>query len=109
MFAFLFLVVMSTCPRQGASCGLYSAAELQEARTVAELPLRDASQHPVYVHLDHKSMGVGGDNSWYPDVVHGEYTVSARKMYRFRVRMQALALGEGASVAALASASQPPE
>lgn len=102
-------MVLAPCPRQGASCGLYSAAELQEARTVAELPLRDASEHPVFVHLDHKSMGVGGDNSWYPDVVHGEYTVSARKVYKFRVRMQALAPGEGASVAALASALRPAE
>lgn len=85
---------------QAASCGLYSAAELEAAETTLDLPLRTSDEHPVLVHLDHRSMGVGGDNSWYPNVVHEEYTVSATRPYRFRFRMEALLPGEEASRAA---------
>lgn len=53
------------------------------------------------MHLDHRSMGVGGDNSWYPNVVHEEYTVSGKKMYRFRVTLEALSPGQSAPLAAL--------
>ncbi|CAM9901675.1 unnamed protein product, partial [Laminaria digitata] len=69
---------------------LYSAKELEEAERTVDLPLRTSAQDPVYVHLDHRSMGVGGDNSWFPNVVHEEYTVSANKRYRFRVGLEAL-------------------
>ena len=87
---------------QAASCSLYSAAELHEAERTVDLPLRTAAEDPVYVHLDHRSMGVGGDNSWFPDVVHEEYTVSPKKVYRFTVRLEALAPGQLAPLAALA-------
>lgn len=88
---------------QAASCSLYSAAELQEAKRTVDLPFRTSTEDPVFVHLDHRSMGVGGDNSWYPNVVHEEYTVPASRTYRFRVRMEALAPGDAAPLAALAS------
>lgn len=67
-----------------------------------DLPLRSSANDPVFVHLDHRSMGVGGDNSWYPDVVHKEYTVPANKSYRFQVRMEALVAGDAAALVALA-------
>lgn len=59
---------------------------------------------PVHVHLDHRSMGVGGDNSWYPNVVHEEYRVPANRAYRFRLSLEALVPGESTPLAA----SDPP-
>lgn len=66
--------------------------------------MRTSSDDPVHVHLDHRSMGVGGDNSWYPNVVHEEYTVPPDKAYRFRVLLKALAPG-GAAAAPTAGSS----
>ncbi|CAM9766712.1 unnamed protein product, partial [Hapterophycus canaliculatus] len=77
--------------RWAASVSLHSAAELHEAGRTVDLPQRSSREDPVFVHLDHLSMGVGGDNSWYPNVVHKEYTVPANKARRFRVRLEALA------------------
>ena len=85
---------------------MYSAAELQEAERTVDLPLRTSAEDPVYVYLDRRSMGVGGDNSWFPDVVHSEYTVSAKKMYRFRVGLEALGPGQSAPLAALAPSEE---
>lgn len=90
---------------QAASCGIYSSTELQDAQTTADLPLRNSSKDAIFVNVDHRSMGVGGDNSWYPDIVHAEYTVSARNPYRFRVRMVALTPGESGPLVALRQAS----
>lgn len=90
-----------SCVFQAASCSLYSAKELEEAERTVDLPLRTSARDPVYVHLDHRSMGVGGDNSWFPNVVHEEYTVSANKRYRFRVGLEALAPGQLAPLSAL--------
>lgn len=93
-------------PPQAASCGLHSAAELQDAMRTVDLPPRTSAEDPVFVHLDHRSMGVGGDNSWYPNVVHEEYTLPANTPYRFRVRLEALGQGEGAPMVALASSQE---
>ncbi|CAN0428650.1 unnamed protein product [Ectocarpus sp. 12 AP-2014] len=87
---------------QAASVSLHSAAELHKAKRTVDLAPRTSSEDPVFVHLDHRSMGVGGDNSWYPDVVHREYTVPADKAYSFRVRLRALVPGAAAPLAALA-------
>ena len=67
--------------------------------------MRTSSDDPVYVHLDHRSMGVGGDNSWYPNVVHEEYTVPPNKAYRFRVLVKALTPGGAAAPTAAAEAA----
>eukprot|EP00903_Cladosiphon_okamuranus_P009523 g9072.t2 len=90
---------------EAASVGLHSAAELHKAKRTVDLPLRNSVDDPVFVHLDHRSMGVGGDNSWYPNVVHEEYTVPANKAYRFRVLLRALGPG---GAAAPTAASIPP-
>lgn len=86
------LASLARC-KQAACCGLHSAAELQQARRTVDLPVRSSAHDPVFVHLDHRSMGVGGDNSWYPNVVHEEYTVPASKPYKFRVCMKTLPPG----------------
>lgn len=82
---------------------MYSAAELQEARRTVDLPLRSSAVDPVFVNLDHRSMGVGGDNSWYPNVVHEEYRVPANKSYRFSMLLEALTPGDAAGVVASSS------
>lgn len=91
---------------QAASVSLHSATELHRAKRTIDLPLRTSSDDPVFVHLDHRSMGVGGDNSWYPNVVHEEYTVPANKAYRFRVLLKPLP--PGGAAAPTAAASGPP-
>lgn len=90
---------------QAASVSLHSAAELHEAKRTVDLPARTSANDPVFVHLDHRSMGVGGDNSWYPNVVHEEYTVPANEAYRFRVRLKVLTPG---AVAPTVAAFAPP-
>lgn len=40
----------------------------------------------VHVHVDHLHMGVGGDNTWEPDLVHPEYLIPAVGSWRFEVR-----------------------
>lgn len=90
---------------QAASVSLHSAAELHKAKRTVDLPLRTSNDDPVFVHLDHRSMGVGGDNSWYPNVVHEEYTVPANRAHRFRVVLKALTPG---GAAAPTAASAPP-
>lgn len=87
---------------QAASVSLHSASELHKAGRTVDLPERTSSDHPVFVHLDHRSMGVGGDNSWYPNVVHEEYTVPANEPHRFRVRLEALVPGAAAAPQAAA-------
>ena len=60
----------------------YRAEDLARARHVCELPANES----VCVNLDHKIMGVGGDDSWTP-CVHREYLVPpASYQFAFRLR-----------------------
>lgn len=43
----------------------------------------------LQVHLDHRHMGVGGDDSWTP-CVHEEYLLPPAASYRFSLRLRPL-------------------
>jgi hypothetical protein len=45
-----------------SSALLYSANELHNATHTSDLPKRSNGQDPIHVNVDHKIMGVGGDN-----------------------------------------------
>jgi beta-galactosidase len=45
-----------------SSALLYSANELHDATHTSDLPNRSNGQDPIHVHVDHKIMGLGGDN-----------------------------------------------
>lgn len=57
----------------------YTPAELESANHVYQLPV---SNHTV-VRINHKQMGVGGDNSWGART-HPEFTLPANQSYVFR-------------------------
>jgi len=47
----------------------------------------------IYLHLDLKQMGVGGDNSW-GATVHPEYTIPAKE-YGYTIRFKPFTTAEG--------------
>jgi len=55
------------------SASPYSLEDLEQAEHTSDLPHLSHSQ-AVHVHLDHRHMGIGGDNSWFP-CVHPPYLV----------------------------------
>jgi len=63
----------------------YTMADLQSGRHIHDLPRRNA----ITVNLDHKQMGVGGDNSWGARP-HPEYTLPATKTYSYDFTLQAV-------------------
>ncbi|MBT3198448.1 MAG: DUF4981 domain-containing protein, partial [Phycisphaerales bacterium] len=63
----------------------YTQADLAAARHTHELPVRKT----ITVNIDHKQMGVGGDNSWGARP-HPEYLLPA-KNYAYSFKLQAVA------------------
>ncbi len=60
----------------------FSIEDIEQARHLNELPARDF----VTVNIDHKQMGVGGDNSW-GALPHKEYILPAKPYhYAFRIK-----------------------
>jgi len=62
----------------------YTPADLESARHTHELPVRDT----ITVNIDHKQMGVGGDNSWGARP-HPEYLLPAGD-YAYSFKLQAV-------------------
>jgi beta-galactosidase len=56
----------------------YTMEDLEKARHINELPVRDN----ITVNIDYKQMGVGGDNSWGART-HPQYTLPA-KAYSYK-------------------------
>lgn len=82
-------LVASTLPTNAlstfnCSAQLHSINELHQARHTCDLERRENGQHPVHVNIDHKLMGVGGDNSWFP-VVYPEFLVKPNNDYRYDI------------------------
>ncbi len=65
----------------------FTMKDLEAATHTHELPRRDT----VTVNIDHKQMGVGGDNSWGART-HRQYTLPA-KPYSYRFRLTPLGKG----------------
>jgi len=67
-------------PFQQFSASLYSLEELDAALHTTDLSTNSQTCH---LHLDHRHMGVGGDNSWFP-CVHPAYLIEGtRHDFRF--------------------------
>jgi len=82
------LIIRAGPGRAGASfsfsAGLHTQAELHEAEHTYDLPIRKQGVDPVYVNVDHRIMGVGGDCSWLP-CVYPEYLVEPGDEYEFEL------------------------
>jgi beta-galactosidase len=61
-----------------ASAWPYTMDDLGKAAHISDLPTRDT----ITINIDHRQMGVGGDNSWGLPV-HPEYTLPAGKSYEY--------------------------
>ncbi|KAK4411137.1 Beta-galactosidase [Sesamum angolense] len=68
-------------PPMQMNASYYSTAELERATRKEEL----VKGEDIEVHLDHRHMGVGGDDSWSPSV-HDKYLVPAVP-YSFSIRL----------------------
>ena len=80
------------------SASLYSNSELDLATHTRDLPYR--KQGAIHVNIDHRLMGLGGDNSWFP-VVYPEFRIKPTQDYRFQVWLIPLTSEDDASVVAL--------
>jgi len=63
----------------------YSQTDLEAARHPHELPRGDR----VWLQVDHRQMGLGGDTSW-GERVHPEYRLPADRPYRYAFRLSAV-------------------
>lgn len=61
---------------------LHTPEEYHAAKHTCDLEHRDNGEHPIYVNLDHKLMGVAGDVSWFP-CVYDDYLVRSTKEYKY--------------------------
>lgn len=77
----LFASIYGASPPMQMSASYYGTAELNRATHNHELVKGDN----IEVHLDHKHMGVGGDDSWSP-CVHEQYLVPPVP-YSFSIRL----------------------
>ncbi|EEF49562.1 beta-galactosidase isoform X1 [Ricinus communis] len=77
----IFASMHGNSPPMQMSVSYYSTRELHRARHNKEL----VRGNDIEVHLDHKHMGIGGDDSWSP-CVHEKYLVPAVP-YSFSIRL----------------------
>ncbi|XP_011000564.1 PREDICTED: beta-galactosidase-like [Populus euphratica] len=77
----IFASTYGSSPPMQMSASYYSTVELDRATHKEEL----AQGNDIEVHLDHKHMGVGGDDSWSP-CVHDNYLVPAAP-YSYSIRL----------------------
>ncbi|CAA0808961.1 glycoside hydrolase family 2 protein [Striga hermonthica] len=80
----IFASIYGGSPPMQMNASFYGTAELERATHAEEL----VQGQNIEVHLDHKHMGIGGDDSWSP-CVHDEYLVPAVP-YSFSVRLAPL-------------------
>ncbi|KAJ8774000.1 hypothetical protein K2173_009431 [Erythroxylum novogranatense] len=83
----IFASMYGSSPPMQMSASYYSTAELDRATHNEEL----VQGNDIEVHLDHKHMGLAGDDSWTP-CVHDKYLVPAVP-YSFAIRMCPLTAG----------------
>lgn len=77
----LYASVYGSSPPMQMSASFYSVAELERATHNEDLIESDT----VEVHLDHKHMGIAGDDSW-SRCVHEEYLIKPTQ-YSFSIRL----------------------
>jgi len=73
-------------PDTAFSCSalLHSAEELHHALHTYDLDRRADGTHPIHVNIDHRLMGVGGDDSWSP-CVYPDFVVKGDQDYNYKV------------------------
>jgi len=71
-------------PKVDFSVWPYTAADLEQAKHIDEVPVRDF----YTVHIDYKQLGVGGDDTWSAQAIaHKPYRLSAKSyQYSFTIR-----------------------
>ncbi|KAK2634309.1 hypothetical protein Ddye_029101 [Dipteronia dyeriana] len=77
----IYASVYGNSPPMQMNASYYSTTELDRATHYEDL----IKGENIEVHLDHKHMGVGGDDSWTP-CVHSEYLI-APEPYSFSIRL----------------------
>lgn len=77
----IYASMYGSCPPMQLNASYYSTTELDRATHNEQL----VKQDNIEVHLDHKHMGLGGDDSWTP-CVHDKYLVPA-VVYSFSIRL----------------------
>ncbi|KAL2478168.1 glycoside hydrolase family 2 protein [Forsythia ovata] len=80
----IYASTYGSSPPMQMNASYYSTAELERATHNREL----VKGENIEVHLDHKHMGIGGDDSWSP-CVHDKYLVPAIQ-YSFSIRLSPL-------------------
>ncbi|KAK9128954.1 hypothetical protein Syun_017751 [Stephania yunnanensis] len=83
----IFASTYGSSPPVQMNASYYSTMELERATRKEELVEGDS----VEVHLDHKHMGIGGDDSWSPSV-HDEYLIPPVP-YSFSLRLCPISSG----------------
>jgi len=78
------------------SAQLHSVWELHEALHTCDLEPRKNGKHPVHVNIDHKPMGVGRYNSWFP-VVYDEFLVKPDADFHYDIWLLPLQKEDDAS------------
>ena len=90
-------LLVAGMPLLSVSAWPYTMADLERARHANELPERDT----VTVNVDHKQMGVGGDDGWGARP-HPEYCLPCQPYrYRFRMRPYGPEMGDVGELARL--------
>lgn len=81
------------------SAQLHNTKELHEATHTCDLEHRENGEHPIFINLDHKLMGVGGDVSWMP-CVYDDYLVKSDQEFQYDFWILPLADGDDPALAA---------
>jgi beta-galactosidase len=72
---------------------LNSQLELHRALHTCDVGGKKNGQAPIYAHVDHRIMGVGGDVSWFP-AVYPDYLVKANEAFNYTIWMVPLSEGD---------------
>lgn len=72
---------------------LNSQSALHRALHTCDVGHKRNGEAPIYAHIDHKLMGVGGDVSWFP-VVYPDYVVKPDKDFHYSLWLVPLSEGD---------------
>lgn len=72
---------------------LNSQADLHSALHTCDVGGKKNGEVPIYAHIDHRIMGVGGDVSWFP-AVYPDYVVKADEEFNYTVWLLPLSEGD---------------
>ena len=85
------------CSTFSFSASFWDTAELHDAKHTYDLKRGKDGGSIIYLNIDHKIMGVGGDCSWLP-CVYDDYLIDPSEAYDFSVWITPIAPGQSPSV-----------